>query len=147
MMKRLLIIAALIVITGKSILAQSNDYDEITSLIQKAYVDGTQNLGSISDVRNGFHPDFIMFRFVDDKIIPFTLEEWIKGIEKRRKEGPETYSAITTSKILSIDVMVNAATVKLELHKEGKLVFTDYLSLYKFEQDGWRIISKTYYKH
>jgi hypothetical protein len=147
MIKKFLIVAAQIVLMGNSILAQSTDHDEIALLVQKAYVDGTQNLGSISEVRKGFHPDFIMFRFVDEKIIRFTLEEWIQGIEKRRIESPETYTAVTTSKILSIDVMINAATVKMELHKEGKLIFTDYLSLYKFEQEGWRIISKTYYKH
>ena len=88
-----------------------------------------------------------MFRFVDDKLIPFTLKEWIEAIEMRRKEDPDSFKEKTTCKILQVDITRNAATVKLELHKGGNLIFTDYLSLYKFENDGWRIVSKTYFKH
>jgi hypothetical protein len=146
-MYRLIIFICLTILPTIYLAAQSNDHEQIKSLIQKAYVDGTQNLGSLAEVRMGFHPDFVMFRFVDDKLIPFTLKEWIESIEMRRKENPDSFKEKTTCKILQVDITRNAATVKLELHKGGSLIFTDYLSLYKFENDGWRIVSKTYFKH
>ncbi len=36
--------------------------------------------------------------------------------------------------------------VKIELSKDGKLVYTDYLSLLKFDS-GWRIVAKVYHRH
>jgi len=34
----------------------------------------------------------------------------------------------------------------VELFRDGELVFTDYLSLLKFDS-GWRIVAKVYHKH
>lgn len=126
--------------------AQSNEPDAIKALIEKAYVSGIQNGGSIDDIRSGFHADFRMLRLIENKIIPVPIEEWISTIEKQRKENPGPPRNLTTAKFLNIDVVGNAATVKLELHREGKLIFTDYLSLYKFDE-GWKIVGKTYYRH
>jgi hypothetical protein len=36
--------------------------------------------------------------------------------------------------------------VRLELRRDGKHVFTDHLSLYRFA-DGWKIVSKTFQAH
>ena len=49
-------------------------------------------------------------------------------------------------KLPSIDVTGGVASVKVELSREGKLVYTDYLSLIKFDS-GWRIVAKVYHKH
>jgi hypothetical protein len=38
------------------------------------------------------------------------------------------------------------AAAKIEISKNGKMVYTDYLSLLKFE-DGWRIVAKVYHAH
>ena len=51
-----------------------------------------------------------------------------------------------TAKFPIIDITGNAAMVKLEYYKGGNHVFTDYLSLYKFEE-GWKIVSKIYFRH
>lgn len=45
-----------------------------------------------------------------------------------------------------IEVVGNAAVAKVELYREDKKIFTDFLSLYKFEE-GWRIVSKIYHRH
>ena len=39
-----------------------------------------------------------------------------------------------------------AAVVRLELYRDGKHTFTDYLSLYRFA-DGWKIVSKIFHVH
>ncbi|HMP98892.1 MAG TPA: nuclear transport factor 2 family protein [Cyclobacteriaceae bacterium] len=125
----------------------SSDAAAITDLINSAYVDGTQNRGDLNLVRKGFHPEFSMFRQIDGKIIKVSLDEWIAAIEKRIAENPEPLKELTTGKIISIDITEESALAKVELHKSGQLIFTDYLALYKFKNEGWRIISKTYYKH
>ena len=47
---------------------------------------------------------------------------------------------------LQIDITGNAAMAKINLKKNDVLIFTDYLLLYKFEE-GWRIVSKTFYRY
>ena len=130
-----------------ALIAQVPDIKLITSVIETAYVEGTQNRGDLEEIRKGFHPEFRMLRLVDNKLIPFSLDEWIAAIEKQKTNNPEPVLNKTSAKILSIDIIQNAAVVKLELHKEGKRIFTDYLSLYRFDDEGWRIVSKTYFKH
>lgn len=119
----------------------------VKAVVTAAYVEGIQNNGSIDDIRRGFHPSFNMLRLVDNEIKPFPIEEWIAAIEKRRAEAkPDVKPVRTEATFLSVDVTGTAATVKLELYREGKKTFTDYLVLYKFSE-GWRIVSKTYFRH
>lgn len=125
--------------------AQSTDTDAIKQVITSAYINGIQNNGSIDDIRNGFHPTFTMLRLIDNDVKPYPIEEWIAAIEKRKKEAA-TSSTPTVGKFISVDVTGNAAVVKLELYREDKKTFTDYIVLYKFSE-GWKIVSKTYYRH
>ena len=39
-----------------------------------------------------------------------------------------------------------AASARVEVFRDGKHTFTDYLLLYKFA-DGWKIVSKTFHTH
>lgn len=125
--------------------AQSADELEVKAVITSAYIEGIQNNGAIDNIRKGFHPTFNMLRLTDNEVKPYPIEEWISAIEKRRNEG-NTSTTRTEGKFISVDVTGNAATVKLELYREGKKTFTDYLVLYKFTE-GWRIVSKTYFRH
>ncbi len=49
-------------------------------------------------------------------------------------------------KIVSLDVTGGAAAAKIEISKDGRLVYTDYLSLLKFT-DSWKIAAKVYQAH
>jgi len=53
---------------------------------------------------------------------------------------------VWTHKLPTIEVTGGVAMVKVELSHEGKLVYTDYLSLIRFDS-GWRIVAKVYHKH
>jgi hypothetical protein len=140
------VIAILLVISSFSILyAQSSDEEAVKKVVTSAYVEGIHNRGNIEDIRKGFHPTFNMLRMIDNEIKPYPIEEWIAAIEKNKKENPAKPPR-TEANFLSVDVTGNAAVVKLELFREGKKTFTDYLVLYKFTE-GWRIVSKTYYRH
>lgn len=128
-------------------IAQTSDEEAVKQVVTSAYVEGIHNNGSIEDVRKGFHQSFNMLRLMDNEIKPLPIEEWIAAIEKRRAEAkPDAKVVRTEAKFLTTDITGNAAVVKLELYREGKRTFTDYISLYKFTE-GWRIVSKTYYRH
>jgi hypothetical protein len=66
--------------------------------------------------------------------------------KQRRKTQTEPDKEKTTCVYKNIDITGNAAVAKIELYRSDKLIFTDYLSLYKFEE-GWRVVSKIYFRH
>jgi hypothetical protein len=124
---------------------QASDEELVKQVVQTAYVDGIQNRGNTEDIRRGFHPSFSMLRLVNNEIKPLPIEEWITNIEKA-KANNEPAQPKAEAKFVNVDITGNAAVVKLDLFRSGKRTFTDYLVLYKFTE-GWRIVSKTYFKH
>jgi hypothetical protein len=145
MKKYFLLLSAILYSTGA--FAQPAEADAVKQVVTGAYVEGIQNNGSIDAIRKGFHPSFNMLRLMENDIKPYPIEEWIAAIEKRKAEAkPDTKPIRTEAKFLTVDITGNAATVKLELSREGKKTFTDYIVLYKFTE-GWRIVSKTYFRH
>jgi hypothetical protein len=124
--------------------AQSEE-DAIKQVVTSAYIDGIQNNGNVEDIRKGFHPTFTMLRLVENDVKPYPIEEWITAIEKRKKENAPVPPR-AEGKFVTVDVTGNAAIVKLDLFRDGKKTFTDYLVLYKFTE-GWRIVSKSYFRH
>jgi ketosteroid isomerase-like protein len=120
------------------------DEEAIKGLVQTAYVDGLMNLGDLEKTRAGFHPDFVLLGLQDGKLTRFPIADWIASAERRKAQGQKP--PLVTCKFVQVDVTGNAAAVKLELHREGKHIFTDYLSLYRFA-DGWKIVGKIYHQH
>jgi hypothetical protein len=86
-----------------------------------------------------------MLRLVENEVKPYPIEEWIASIEKAKADKVPA-QPVAEGKFITVDVTGNAAVVKLELYREGKKTFTDYLTLYKF-REGWRIVSKIYNRH
>jgi hypothetical protein len=125
--------------------AQSADETAIKDVITSAYIEGIQNHLNVDDIRKGFHPSFTMLRIANNEVKPLPIEEWITNMEKPQKNNPATPPR-TDGKFISIDITGTAAVVKLELTREGKKTFTDYLVLAKFTE-GWRIISKSFYRY
>jgi len=142
------LIALLFTLSTSSLFAQelSAEQQAAKQVVTDAYVEGIQNGGSIEAIRKGFHPSFNMLRFMNNEVKPLPIEEWITNIEKYRAEKPDPNPVRTEAKFVSVDVTGNTAVVKVELTKEGKLIFTDYLTLFKFTE-GWRIVSKVYHRH
>jgi hypothetical protein len=135
-----------IFITSVSTIAfAQSDEETVKQVVTSAYVQGIHNGGPVEDIRQGFHPSFEMLRLMNNEVKPLPIEEWIANIEKSRKENPAPANK-TEGKFISVDVTGTAAIVELELFRENKKVFTDYLVLYKFNE-GWRIVSKTFYRH
>jgi len=51
-----------------------------------------------------------------------------------------------THNFANVDVTGGSAAVKVELSHNGKHVYTDYLSLLRFDS-GWKIVAKVYHNH
>ena len=135
----------LLAIISFAALAQADETD-VKNAINSAYIGGIHNGGPVEDIRKGFHPSFNMLRLIENEVKPLPIEEWIKNIEANRAKTQNSVSPKVEGKFLSISVAGNSASVVLELFREGKKIFTDHLLLYKFNE-GWRIVSKTYYRH
>lgn len=141
-MKSLILIN--LIVLSSSFAVQSEE-ENVKSVVLTAYVGGIHNGGPIDDIRKGFHPSFNMIRLNNNEVSPLSIEDRIKNIEKSRSSGNPN-STKTEAKFIHVDVVGHSANVELELFKGGNKIFTDHLLLYKFEE-GWRIVSKTFYRH
>jgi hypothetical protein len=98
-------------------------------------------------MKKGFHKDFAIFSAKGEEISRYPIADWIEGIEKRKaKDGFDPAAQKWEHKLPQIDITGGSASVKVELFKDGKHVYTDYLSLLKFDS-GWKIVAKVYHKH
>lgn len=144
MLKRTILLSVFFVaVIGLS--AQNEDKESIKQVIQKAYVDGLQNLKDLNETEKGFHPGFNLLIKSKNMLKKYPIYNWIYSSELRKANKKED-RPVTTCAFPFIDITGDAAVAKIELMREGKKIFTDYLSLYKFDE-GWRIVSKIYHHH
>lgn len=114
-------------------------------VVQAAYVDGIHRNSDADAMRAGFHPEFIMFMQTDEGMKILTRDAWAARIEKAGAD-PDRKTYEISAEVEIVGHSGNAAVVKVELGRDGKHVFTDFLSLYK-TPDGWKIIAKIYQRH
>jgi hypothetical protein len=126
---------------------ESDAVAEVKTLVEKAYVHGAFNELNPDAMAHGFHPDFAIYSPDGENIRKYPIADWVAGTRKR-KTAPEFDAAknVWEHRFVEVDVTGNAAAVKIELSKDGELVYTDYLSLLRFES-GWRIVAKVYHGH
>ena len=141
------IIATVVVFLISSIPAGADDKADIETIIKASYFNGAFNDLDTQAMRQGFHPEFAIFSADGNELKRYPIDTWIKGIEKRKQDPKfDSAKAKMDCKIVSLDVTGGAAAAKIEISKDGKLVYTDYLSLLKFA-DGWKIAAKVYQAH
>jgi len=121
--------------------------DEVRAVVEDTYINGAFNALDPDAMRRGFHPDFAIFSADGEKIKRYPIGEWASGVARRKADpGFDPAKNAWTHKLPIIDVTGGAAFVKVELSRDGTLVYTDYLSLLKFDS-GWRIVAKVYQEH
>ncbi len=146
-MKRFLFLTVAVLMVASIALAETNDdVAMVKQTIKLAYVEGIHINRDIAAIKKGFHEDFAMVMLRDGKISKMTIQEWIGYIEKDIKKNPNKVMPETKHKFTMVEVAGNAAAARIEIYKEGKHVYTDFMSLYKFD-DGWKIVNKIYYRH
>ena len=103
------------------------------------YFDGGRNRDSLA-LRKAFHPEARMLFAREGKLVVVPIGEYITRVGSEKLEPGEVDS--TQRKVVSVDVVGNAAVAKLELKRPGALL-TDYMSLLKV--DGrWLIVNKIF---
>ena len=101
------------------------------------YIDGTAN-GEIAQIKRAFHETAALYAVNDDgSLRKIPIAQYIGYFKQGQKNDRQ-------GKIISVDIVNNAAQVKIEI-VSGQWKFTDYLLLLKLEE-GWKIINKSYTK-
>ncbi|RNC85679.1 MAG: hypothetical protein ED557_02590 [Balneola sp.] len=139
---------ALLVITSVNSLKIYSEQEAIKDLLMTGYVHGAFNELNPEAMEKTFHKDFAIFSAGEDgEIRRYPIANWVANT-KRTKEDPNFNPEDNKwgHKFTNIDITGNSASVKLELIKDGELVYTDYLSLLKFDED-WKVVAKVYYQH
>jgi hypothetical protein len=131
--------------SGAVAAADPADVEAVKAVVTSAYVEGVHRQGDPALMRAGFHPDFRMYTLREGKVGFVTLDEWAEriGLAAKERKGP---APRVEANFTTVDVTGSAAVARVELHRDGKHVFTDYLSLYKLPE-GWRIVAKTFQTH
>jgi hypothetical protein len=125
--------------------ALADDRDDVQATIERAYIEGVHRQRDGELMRSGFHESFTMYVLRDGQLALVGLDDWIGRIESWQADQPEL-GYETTWRLTELDVTGDAAVARVEVDRDGKLTFTDYLSLYRFE-DGWRIVAKLFASH
>ena len=142
------ILACSLLLPMSTMAGEDQEKEEIMKVITTSYINGLQNKGPVADIEAGFHPGFDLLGVRNDELTKWPIYSWVQYHEKKLKDDPTPPGPddLVSGKFPMIDVTGNAAVAKVELYKGDQMIFTDYLSLYKFEE-GWKIVNKIYYRH
>jgi ketosteroid isomerase-like protein len=115
------------------------------AVVQAAYVDGVHRNADADAMRAGFHDSFRMYVNGDEGVTVVTLDEWAERVAKAGAD-PQRVTPDIAAELEIVAQSGDAAVVRVELRRDGKHVFTDFLSLYR-SADGWKIVAKIYQRH
>jgi hypothetical protein len=143
----IIVVVLLVVVQLQAVIFNSGSEKEVEKVVHESYFNGAFNRLNTEAMRKGFHPDFAIFSAKGNEISKYPIDTWIKGIEKNKLSADfDPSRSKMDCKIISTDVTEGCAAVKVEISKDGKKIFTDYLSLLKFDE-GWKIVAKVYHRH
>ncbi len=115
--------------------AQSQSDLDAVKATSLDYIEGTAN-GQLDRIRRAFHKDAALYAANDDgSLRRIPIDRYIGFFKEGQKNDRK-------GKIVNIDLVNNAANVKIEI-LSGQWKFTDYLLLIKLKE-GWKIINKSY---
>lgn len=123
------------------------DRSSVEQTVLQAYIHGAFNELNPNAMADGFHPDFAIFTANGELINKYPIDKWVEGVRKRKNKADfDPAKNVWKHNFDIVDITGGSAVVKVELSKDGTHVYTDYLSLLKFES-GWKIVAKVYHKH
>jgi hypothetical protein len=143
MKSRFAVTVLFVALVSPALLAEDAEEAAIIDAINRSYVQGVHVQNSPKLMRSGMHESFVMFSLTDEGVKQTTRAEWIARIKPRPEGAPEPN---IKADIKVLDRSGNAAIARVELHRDGKHIFTDYISLYRFD-DGWKLVAKTFMRH
>ncbi|TPN88001.1 nuclear transport factor 2 family protein [Aquimarina algicola] len=129
--------------------AQNNaemEETKIRNLIEKCYLNGALNDMNTEAMYEGYHSDFAIFYAEGKELKKLPLNAWVKMVDDFKKNSENNELRKFEYEFIQIDVNETTAYVKLKLLRNKTLVFTDLLTLLKFENQ-WKIVTKIYHSH
>ncbi len=121
--------------------------DAVKKVITASYFNGAFNDLDTKAMAKGFHADFAIYSAKGEDISKYPIKTWINNIESRKKRDDfDPAGSKMDCRILEVDVTGGAANAKVDMHKNGTKIYTDYLLLLKFDS-GWKIVGKVYHQH
>lgn len=138
-----------LVFTESSIMnSDEQSIELIKSHIVETYLNGAFNARNVTAMRRGFHEDFAIFSAEGDALGKFPIGAWTAKLEQSLADGYDADDPKNRwhHEFAIVDVTGTAAFVKLHLFNEGVHVYTDYISLLRFDR-GWRVAAKIYHQH
>lgn len=149
-MKKLFFVVVSI-LSSLVLIAQENSAEKeiIKKVIQDSYVDGFYNNLDIEAINKGIHPGLDFLGMIEDGTVWKAPFYNMLVYAKQGKKGGYKHSfgmEPTSVKFKFIDIEGNVAIAKIEFFTGEKKEYIDYLSLIKFQDEGWKIVGKTYYK-
>ncbi len=119
--------------------------EEIEATIERAYIEGVHRQRDGELIRSGFHASFTMYMMREGELVLRSRDDWIRRIEGWKAEEPEL-DYETTWRLTQLDVTGHMAQARVEVDRDGELIYTDQLLLYRFE-GGWKIVAKLFASH
>lgn len=146
---RMLVVALLV--AGSTLTAQvasdvAAEQEAIRGVIATAYIDGIYNERDSEKILSGIHEDFNMLVLEDNTLGKVTIQQWVEGIERSKVAHPEPPDVPFTHDCPLVQVVGSTAVAQVEVFSGERHLYTDFMSLYKFEE-GWKIVAKVYYAH
>jgi len=120
--------------------------EKIKDIIRNAYIRGIHISPSWDAVRTGFDAGFRMLVLDGSAVTETSLEDFVNPRVEKLRENPGAFDMEVEYEIPLVDIEGNAATVRIEIIRDGVHVYTDYMLLYKID-GSWRIVSKIYHSH
>jgi hypothetical protein len=135
------------VLAATAAAAQSTGGDAaIREAVDRGYVQGVHVDADPGKIRGGMHESFIMFVRNGNEITALTRDAWIARIEASKAQAKPAARPETKADIEVLDRQGDTAVVRVNLFRDGKQIFTDYISLYRFES-GWKMVGKVFQRH
>jgi hypothetical protein len=147
-MKRFLVGVLVLAMTTIAATAETPDAEDaaIVAVVDRAYVHGVHIDGDPELMRSGMHDSFVMFVLSDKGISQLTRDAWMERLAAAKAKDTSAKKPEIKADITVLDRAGKAAVAKVALFRDGKQIFTDYISLYRFEE-GWKLVAKTFNRH
>ena len=145
-MKKTLLLALVACVVSAVAVADDSEHAAIVAAVDQAYVHGVHIDGDADKMRAGMHDSFVMFVHSDKGVTQMTRDAWIERLTASKARAANAAKPEIKANITVLDRAGNAAVVKVDLFRDGKQIFTDYISLYRFD-DGWKLVAKTFHRH
>ena len=125
-----------------------SDKKAVEVAILNSYIEGLQNEGDTIKIDQSFHPQFALIGKGEKcSIWALPIQEWRVRQSQKALDGelPLKDPNRVSAQFVFVDVTKDVAVAKLFYYQSGKHVYTDYISLYKFDSE-WKIVSKVFTK-